>query len=314
MTIAAPLDTSAQLYRKKLLRLPAIGIAEALAHMTPRPGVRYKETVGWLTGSPELRPYDGNMNGGNNIGVGARTLETFFGSMVELFDPNSLRQTIYGQNEGHADQIKDSEMNLAVLMKIMKSVMNKLNGSLFSAVRNGAGTTTADLFNGFDTITAAEIAAAKIALGLGNYATTAIIDSTNAVDELKAFYRKASAELKGAKSKLVIPYAVKEAYDDDYQATVGAVPYNREFNKTFLEGSNNLCELVPLTSKAGSSYIHLTTKENMLYGYGGGVESEKIEVRRGDNPFLLQFILTMFFGVQFEYIGKENLMVGLQTV
>ena len=158
MYLAVPINASAHKLRKKLLRLPAIGIEEALKHMTARPGVRYKETVGWLTGSPELRPYDGNTNGGQNINVDARTLETFLGSVVELFDPNTLRQTIYGQNEGHADKIKDSEMNLAFLMKLMKSVMTKLNASLFTAVRNASGTTTSALFSGFDTITATEIA------------------------------------------------------------------------------------------------------------------------------------------------------------
>ena len=35
---------------------------------------------------------------------------------------------------------------------------------------------------------------------------------------------------------------------------------------------------------------------------------EKIEVRRGDNPFKLQFISTMFFGTQFETISKERFM------
>ena len=54
--------------------------------------------------------------------------------------------------------------------------------------------------------------------------------------------------------------------------------YNREFKKIYLEGSNNLCELVPLASKKGSKFLHLTTQANMVYGYGDGLADEKATV------------------------------------
>ncbi len=312
VTIATELNGSAHKFRKKLLQLPAIGVRDALNHMTPRPGVIHKETTGYLTGSMELRPYDGNTNAGENIGIDARTLETFLGSCVELFEVNKLRSTIWGQLQASQAQIKDSDMNHAVLMKLMKEVLKKLNVALFSAKRNESGTKTSELFNGFDTIAETEITAGNIAIGKGNFTEYDAITKTNAVDILKAIYRSASDELQNESTKMFIPRTVYNAYCDDYQTTVGATPYNKAFEKTFLEGSDGCCELVPLVSKKGSKIIQLTTKDNMLYGYGNGVEDEQIRIREVDNPFNLQFVLTMFFGVQYEYIGSEKLLIAKQ--
>ena len=47
----------------------------------------------------------------------------------------------------------------------------------------------------------------------------------------------------------------------------------------------------------------------MLVGIGNGGEYEKIIVEKHE-PFLLDFVATMFFGCQFETISKERLLVG----
>lgn len=310
--ITEKLVGSAEKYRKQLLQLPAIGVTEALVHMSGRPGVIHKETTGWMTGDFELRPYNGEKNAGKNIGLEARTLETFLGSCVEEFDPNILRSTIYGQLYAKGGKIEDEQINKGILMKIMKTLLKKLNNNLFSAVRNASGTKTSELFDGFDTIAKKEIAAGNIAAAKGNYISIDPVNAQNAVDILKSVYRAASDELKGEETKLFVPRAVYDAYCDDYQVTVGAAPYNSGFEKTYLEGSEKMCELVPLISKKGSDYFQLTTKENMLYGYGNGVESETVRVRECDNPFLLQFVAAMFFGVDYEYIGEERLLIAEQ--
>lgn len=310
--IASELNGSAQKFRKKILRLPSIGLEEALLYMTARPGVAYKETVGKIGANAELRPYDGENNGKKTVELTNRTIETFLGSCVELFDPNQLRKTVWGQLESKNGSISDKELNKAVLFAVMDSVMEKLGGSLFSAQRNDSGTTTAELFNGFDTITNTEITGGDIAAGKGNFLQlTAAIDSSNAVDIAKTIYRGASDELKGKKSLMYCDYDFYEAYCDDYLNVVGSVPYNNQFEQTFVLGSAKKCQLVPLVSKAGSDFLHLSTKKNMLYGYGAGLPSEeKVEVRRGDNAFLLQMVLMMFFGVQMEDITKKSLFVA----
>lgn len=310
--LGTDLQGSAETYKKTLLRLPSIGLEEAIMYMTARPGVMHKETVGKIGSGAQLRPYNGENNGQKTVGLTSRTLETFLGSCVELFDPNALRKTVWGQLETLNGKFGDKEINKGVLFSIMDSVMEQLGGSLFSAVRKDDGTTTADLFNGFDTITAAEITAGNIAAGKKNFIQlTAAIDSNNALDVAKTIYRGASPELKKAKSIMYCDHEFYEAYCDDYLATTGSVAYNDKFEQVYVLGSGKKCLLAPLVSKADSDFIHLSTKKNMLYGYGAGLGGEEnIEVRRGDNAFLLQLILLMFFGVEMEDITSKRLFVA----
>lgn len=306
------LDKAAQKYRKELLIMAVLGLDQTIKHMTLRTGVRYMETVGELDGPVELMPYTGEMtDADDNMSIDGRDLMTYLGQSIKFFDPNKLVSSLYGSAVTSGEALKNVPITKAVLTLMMRKISGGLNKSIFNAVRNSSGKTTDTLFNGFDTITASEITAGKIAKAKGNlHEFSEAIDSTNAVDLLKAVYRAASDELKDESAKMYLPRGIYDAYCDDYQMTVGATPYNREFKKTFLEGSDNNCELVPLVGKKGSDYIHISTKGNMLVGVNQTGEEEKIEVRRGDNPFKLQFVNTMFFGTQFESISPERLLVG----
>ena len=57
-----------------------------------------------------------------------------------------------------------------------------------------------------------------------------------------------------------------------------------------------------------SKFIHIAPKNNMLYGYDNMSDVESIEVERFA-PFVLTYVATMFFGVQFESIDKSRLKV-----
>ena len=310
-TYATELNASAQKYRKQLLMLPGIGVSELLPYMTGFPGVTYKQTVGALLASSQLRPYDGSNNTVDTTELHERTLQTYLGSVVELFDPNALRQTIYAQLNAHTDRVTDGEFSKAQLMAIMDSVLSYLGPAAWTATRNDSGTTTLELFNGFDTITGTEVTATNLSVANGNYELlTEAISASNAYDTLQAIYRAAAPELQRKKVYMFVDPDIAHYYNDDYLTTVGAAPYNNQFERTFLHGTGNRWEIVPMVGKDGSSYIHCTTKRNMLYGYGNGVEQEKIEIRRGDNAFKLQFILAMFFGVQFATLNQKEMYVA----
>lgn len=306
------LAKSAVKYRQTLLAMPIIALDRSIRHMTVRPGIRYKETVGELGGSIEIGPYDETREDKTGVNVAGRELETFFGSVIKKFSPNSVAQSVWGsQMTTSGDALKSAPITKLVLAFLMKKISQGLNKNLWVATRNPSGTTTKDLFNGFDTITETEISGTNIATAKNNlYEFTEEVSLTNnAVEQLKTFYRSASDELRDVPTKLFIPQVIYDAYCDDYQATVGSVPYNREFKKTFLEGSNDLCELVPLSNKKDSKFIHLSTKENMLIGVDQMSDLEKITVEK-HHPFLLDFVCAMFFGCQFESLSPERLLVG----
>lgn len=305
----AELRQSAVKYRKDLLMMPTISAKETLAHMSLRPGVAGREVVGQLAGNIELGPYNPNRVDETGVTATPRVLETYLGSVIKQFDVNEAGKTVYGELYAQGQALTNAAIAKAVLVYLSAQIGKKINMAIWSGKRDASGDTTAKLFDGFDSITAAEIAAGAIAESNGNFKEVEAITAANAVDVLKSIYRGASDELRGQNVKMFITHDVYDAYLDDYQATVGAVPYNTQFNKNFLEGSNGLCELVPLASKKGSQYIHLTPKANMLVGYGAGMADENIAIEKY-HPFLLSYVATMYFGCQFESISPERLFVA----
>ena len=296
----AELQKSAVTYRKDLLVMPVIAAEATLQHMTPRPGVAGREVLGQLSGGIELGPYDPKRYDDDGLDIKPRTLETYLGSVIKRFDLNSVATTVY----------RSLPTARQLLNYLSIQLGRNLNLHIWNAKRNDTGDKTADLFDGFDTITQKEIAAGTIDTSEGNFMQLSqAIDESNATDILMSIYESADDILQGMPTKMFVPVPVYRAYNKDYLASFGNVVYNTQFKKTYLEGTDNLCELVPLVSKKGSPYIHLTTKSNMIYGYGDGLDSEKIAIEK-HHEFLLSFVATMFFGCQFEAINKERLMVA----
>ena len=306
----AELQKSAVTYRKDLLVMPVIAAEATLQHMTPRPGVAGREVLGQLSGGIELGPYDPQRYDDDGLDIKPRTLETYLGSVIKRFDLNSVAKSVYGSLTTQGEALTSLDLARQVLNYLSMQLGRNLNLHIWSAKRNDTGTKTKDLFDGFDTITQKEIAAGKIDTTEGNFMQLSqAIDESNATDILMSIYESADDILQGVPTKMFVPVSVYRAYNKDYLASFGNVVYNTQFKKTYLEGTDNLCELVPLVSKKGSPYIHLTTKSNMIYGYGDGLDSEKIAIEK-HHEFLLSFVATMFFGCQFEAINKERLMVA----
>jgi hypothetical protein len=61
-------------------------------------------------------------------------------------------------------------------------------------------------------------------------------------------------------------------------------------------------------NKIGSKFIHICPKVNMLVGYDQMGDLESVMVKEYE-PFILSYIATMFFGVQFESIDKRRFKV-----
>ena len=304
------LQKSAVTYRKELLIMPVISAMATLQHMTARPGVAGREVLGQLSGGIELGPYDPNRKDDDGLAITPRKLETYLGSVIQRFDMNSVAKTVYGALTAQGDGLASLDLTRQVLNYLAMQLGRSLNLCIFSASRNESGTLTKDLFDGFDTITQKEVTAGTISQDAGNFIQLGeAITESNAVDTLMKIYEQADDSLQGVPSKMFVPFNVYRAYNKDYMASFGNVIYNIEYKKTYLEGTDNLCEIVPLVSKKGSPFIHLTTKGNMVYGYGDGMADEKISVEKY-HEFLLSFVATMYFGCQFETISKERLMVA----
>lgn len=303
---------SATTYNKELLVMPVVAANATLKHMTPMAGIAGRHVISALDGDTELGPYDPNRAGSDDIQITSRILETFLGNAVEKFDLNYVTKTVYGHLNAQGQQLTSVNIARAILNLFAAKLGEKLNMAIWAAKRNPSGRTTKDLFDGFDTITEQEITSSKISAQNGNYQELAAITPQNAFDVLNDFYEASDEVLQSIPTKLYVPRNVFNAYRKSCLDNLGAVVYNTGYEKPTLVNSNGLCELVPLASKAKSKFIHLGPQSNFVYGYGDGMADEKIEIEKF-HEFLVSFIATMFFGVQFRSVDKEMLCVGKLT-
>lgn len=301
-------QTSARTYRSELLRLPILALASVLPYLTLRPGIRFEEVVGASSIDVELQPYKRNAIQDANLDLALRVLKTYFGTVNAEFDPNAAISTLLGHRASLAsgDALQSTPQAHEVLALTPKAIGRKLLASLCKAKHNPAGTTTMDLFDGFDTITEKEIAAGAISGEKGNYLRLSeAIDKTNAVDVLQSIMYKMSPELRGEKCYIYCSQEILDAYNKAYKLESGAVIYNDKFQQTTLEGSDGNLVFVPMVSKAGSRFIHICPKENMLVGCDQLSDSESVRVGNY-SPDTFMVMMRMFFGVQFESIDPRR--------
>ena len=313
MQLDAILVNSGAKYRKEILAMPVVALEKTLKHMTIRKGVRGDETVGGYDNDAELRPYRSAKDATDMGKFFGRTLTTYLGDMVEEFDPYRLFSTVYGESFNSLTDRKEADIVKDMALTLAKKASAKLGKALFKAVRDPEGNSTMDLFNGFDTIAAKEITEGNINATRGNLYIYSSITAANAGDVLKAIYSAASDELRDQENlKMFLPKSVLDYYEEWCLSTLGSVVYNQTYAQSRLHCDRNV-ELVPLIGLKNSEYIYISTQENMLVGMDQMSDVEQAKIRECDNPKALQFFMCMYWGVQFECILPEYLLVARTT-
>mgnify|MGYP006934517875 FL=1 len=311
ITTIDALKKSATQYQKELLIMPVTSAQATLQHMQGMPGLKGNLVLSEINGEAELAPYKRTNVKDAEIGITARTLEMYLGNCAYNFDPNELWGTIYGSLVTQGEALKGVDINKSILMLATARMGKKLNMAIWNAKRNADGSTTKDLFNGFDTITDSEKLSEGIKADNGNYLQlTEDITEANAIDTFQKIYDAASDELQSQPVKIYCSKDIYSAYNRNYQLLHGALPYNTEFKKTYLEGTDGLWEFCPLASKKGSKYIHIAPQSNMIYGYGAGENpGETLDLGKYA-PWALTLEASMAFGVQFKTLSQEMLFVA----
>ena len=140
----------------------------------------------------------------------------------------------------------------------------------------------------------------------GNYLKlTEAVTSENAYDLAKQILYSLDPRLRAQDCYLFCSQDFADKYNDAYQLTHSGYVYNSQFDQVAVEGSNNRLHIIPLFNKADSKFIHVCPKSNMLVGYDQMSDTESVMVKEYE-PFILSYIATMFFGVQFESIDKRR--------
>lgn len=187
-----------------------------------------------------------------------------------------------------------------IILKVIEKVKEDLQlRAVFKGVLNGAGTTPADTMDGLIKLiqaagTSGEIPGANIAAAPGG------ITESNAGDKFKAVFDKVAATNDAYFAVPMVcaasPNNVRK-YNIWYQTTYGALPYNKEFNKTYLDGT--LVELTSEPGLSGTDHIFITPKDNLfwLVDNQGKQEQVTVEKEKRNIHFLMDFNAAPDFGM-----------------
>lgn len=305
LTIHEDLVKAGTKYRKELLVMPTLAFDDMLPHMILRTGIQGKEVGGSMDVDAELRPYRTAKGATGGPTITPFEWEVFLGDTVKEFDPHAILGTLYTERTAkRPDQMQIAYM---VAKRMAEKVGEALRAAMFVAERDAEGETTKDLFNGFSTLTAAGVTAGTISAVKKNYTdlSATAITGANAGDLLLEKWRALPTILKSKKTKLYLPVSILEMYEDWYKIDNGNKPWNDDSKNLFLEGSHKLCEFVPLDNMEGQDYMFFSHRENFMIGVDQVSDKETVEIRRCDNPKLVQFFMKAHFGTGFDTIDHR---------
>ena len=315
VSLADALVHSNHRFRKECMLIVMAAVEEVTRHMRVINNLKGKETEATIVPQAKFRPYHSEKVVGGTGSLTARTLETFPLEILEEFDPENLYTTIFG---GTVDVEK---IDLDIVRRILTEEMNNASRGLcdliFKGVRNASGTGALDGFDGFDTIIAKEFAAGNISLANGNFTNLGEVNATNIGDVWKRMYRKMNEKLRGSDAKKLVLVSTPTEYDmykNWYAQQFGAGNFPGTPEQTYLDGTANKVQILPLVGTEGMNHCFITTEENMKVGFDLLSKSTKFSVRVPDNPHMVQMYAKIYMGVEFANINKEFLMVGARTV
>jgi hypothetical protein len=308
MTISEALIQAGTKYKKEILTAPVVAFDEVKPYFTIRNGIQGKIVGGILTADAQFRPYR-TEKGASDVGnITPYEWEVFLADLVKEFDPNIVLGSLYTEPTA----TKPDQMAIArrIALEVSLKAGEALYDNLFTAVRNPVGNTTADLFNGFSTIFAAAVTAGQASAAKGNFMdlTETPIGAHNAGDVLKAMFQNLHRVLKrGKKLSLYCPPSIVDYYETWYQQEFGHTPWNQGYQQKELHSSRGRLHFVELDNMESQDFMFISVKENMNIGFDNESDKEQVEIRRVDNPKVVQLFMKTYFGTGFETIMPEYL-------
>lgn len=180
----------------------------------------------------------------------------------------SMWQSYIGMIDGK--EISESEIPFQafIFAKIIEKLKENLHlKAVFKGVYNPAGTSPGDTMNGLIRLIALaranDVGGGVKEIPAGNCTAATTITDANAGDVLNALLDKVDDAYYDTPMVCIVSPRTARAYNNWYQQTHGALPYNTEFKKTFLEGTQ--IEIVAEAGLSGTDHVIITPKENLFW-------------------------------------------------
>jgi hypothetical protein len=152
----------------------------------------------------------------------------------------------------------------ALVNKWMEHIVTDLAwGGVFDA----AGTTSAAIANGWETVIDAAVTATDIVAATQQFTGEALTNANALVqfDGVNALITDNAPVYEGKELITFCSHAALKKYRTNYRATHSSLPYNTEFKKNFLDDDTNRA-IEPMQGLAGSDRIVITTPGNLVIG------------------------------------------------
>jgi hypothetical protein len=152
-----------------------------------------------------------------------------------------------------------------IMDAIAKQAQDDLEGAIWNGLYDNTGTSAADTMDGILQLVKAAVTSGEIPAA--NVSAYTAISSSNALDQVKLVRSKIAPQYRNKPMYCFLSVANFDNYMDDYQATVGSVVYNKDYNQIFIEGTQTQLVAIPGMVGPDSDRILITPKENLVFGY-----------------------------------------------
>lgn len=324
MNLNEPIDitavnTAVKAHSKDIISVEHQGADAMLRHMTPLTGITDSYTFTEAYFKSVSSKYTGEFKKQGNIGsFGKRTL-TVHPCVIEVLDePERYRRTYITEVRG-AMEIAKHPFEVWLVNHILQQASEDLLPAIWNAKYDASDekTALADSFDGLGTIIKAAKTDGEIAEGKGNVVSTGKFTRADIGTQLLSMWRHMPERFRMMKSKMYIPFAMGDLYDDwfaDEHPNVHSPKQSPdETGQQFLYGTNGKVELVRCSGMPeDSSFAMLTLQQNVAYGMDKPSDMRTLKAVPADYKF--KALGKYVFGTQIATLRSELFCTNDQNV
>lgn len=297
-------DTCTQ-WSPVFLRLPIATANDVLKFFTPVTKLRGDKKMPSIYGKSQFSPFKKDKSSDAEVKIDWRTLTTRHANVIEPFAPVDYVDMPLGIASDYlGEKLKKAPQTVLVMAELSASRGEPLAQAVITGKYNPDGDTSEDICDGIITIAEKEITAGNISAAKGNLYEMPKLTFENACDEIKKFVFSMDPFLRKQSNFLFCAPEVVDMYNESYLTSHQSVPYNKEYDQPYVEGSSKKLTLVGLPQLEGTKIMFATQKKNLLYGTYLESDQSFVDIMR-KNHYEMSMASDMWIGVDFRTLDKR---------
>ncbi len=287
------------------LRLPIATAKDVLKFFTPVNKLRGDKKMPSIYGKSQFSPFKKDKSSDAEIKIDWRTLTTRHANVVETFAPVDYVDVPLGYDSSYfGEKLKNAPQTALIMATLSASRGEGLAQAAITGKYDPDGETSEDIADGVITIAEKEIEAGNISEANGNLYKMPALTFENACDEIKKFFFSMDPFLRKQTNYLFCAPEVVDMYNESYLLTHQAVPYNKEYDQPYVEGTSKKLTLIGLPQLAGTKIMFATQKQNLLYGTYLESDQSFVDIMR-KNHYELSMASDMWIGFNYRTLDKR---------